>query len=653
MSLLTVTALVRRYADRIVFRDVSFRVARGDRVGVIGPNGSGKSTLLRAIAGREADEGSIVVAKNVRVGFLEQELDPGAGTIRDLVDRARSRLDAMEAELRSLEPRLSDAAALERYGEVQHAFEHAGGYDFEAQSSRVLGGLGLGAIDPARSLASLSGGERARASLAALLLSDPGLLLLDEPTNHLDLAALEWLETYLLEGERSLVVVSHDRYFLDRVTARTLALDGVKLRAYRGGYSAYARESAREALELERRTARQERAVERDEAFIERERAGQRARQARGRIKRLAKLEPIEEREGRGTIHWRPEAPPLGSETVIETTSLAVGFDAPILQTPVLRVARGARVAIMGPNGSGKTTLLRVLLGERFALEGHVRAAPGARVAHFAQSGSAPTPEGSVLTVLRGAVPLTEQQARDHLARFLFRGEDVFREARTLSGGERARLSLAILAARSANVLALDEPTNHLDLDAREALEQVLADFDGTILLVTHDRYLADKLATHTWLAERGELRTFEGNYSQMKKALEFANREGERRHAPGRGESAPGGPPRAGGSGPRAGAARTAGRSGSRIAEAKGNRDRRPEERGPGAAAARGAARRLTDLESRIAALERNLEELARKVAEVAALGNFMESRRVGQEYAELERALRELYDEWAKAGE
>ena len=650
MSLLTVSGLARRYADRTIFRDVGFRVARGDRVGVIGPNGSGKSTLLRAIAAREADEGSIVLSKNTRLGFLEQELDPGAGTIRDLVDSARSRLDAMETELRSLEPRLSDPAALERYGEVQHAFEHAGGYDFEAQASRVLGGLGLGAIDSARALATLSGGERARASLAALLLSDPDLLLLDEPTNHLDLAALEWLETFLLEGERSLVVVSHDRYFLDRVTARTLVLDRGTLRAYRGGYSAYARESAREAIELERRTARQARAVERDEAFIERERAGQRARQARGRMKRLAKLEPIAEPERRSTIHWRPEAAPLGSDTVIETTTLSVGFDAPILRAPALRVPRGARVAIMGPNGSGKTTLLRVLLGERFALEGHVRAAPGARVAHFAQSGSAAAPDGAVLEVMRGSVPLSEQQARDHLARFLFRGEDVFREARTLSGGERARLSLAILAARSANVLALDEPTNHLDLDAREALEQVLSEFEGTILLVTHDRYLADKLATHTWLAERGDLRTFEGNYSQMKKALEAADKDLEidRR----RSVSRPGGPPRGPGSGRRPGAAPPAGRRGSGIAEGKAIRDPAPGERGAGRAAAR-ATKRLTDLETRIAALERKLEELAQKVAEVAALGNFMESRRVGQEYADLERALRELYDEWAKAGE
>ena len=638
MSVLALDRVARRYADRVVFSAVSFRVARGDRVGVVGPNGSGKSTLLRTIAYRDADEGTIVLARDVRVGLLEQELEPSDETIHDLVSRARSRLDAMEGELRTLEPRLSDPDALARYGELQHAFEHAGGYDFESQAARVLGGLGLGSIEPTRALATLSGGERARATLAGLLLSDPGLLLLDEPTNHLDIAALEWLETYLLEGERTFVVVSHDRYFLDRVTTRTLALERGRVRAYRGGYSAYAREIAREALELERRGARQARAIAHDEAFIARERAGQRARQARGRLKRLARLERIEVDERRQAISWRPEPPPLGSDTVIETTALALGVDEPILRTPPLRVARAARVAIMGPNGSGKTTLLRALLGERFPLGGHVRAAPGARVAHFAQSGSVPAAEGTVLEALRANVPLTEQQARDHLARFLFRGEAVFRETRTLSGGERARLSLAVLAARPANVLALDEPTNHLDLDAREALEQVLRDYEGTLLVVTHDRYLADKLATYVWLAERGELRVFEGNYSAMRRAIaEDANRK----ELPGREASAPSGSPPAGH--PR--------RSGALRAQVPllGRRT------GGGSreAGARGEQKRLADLEERINQLERKLEELARKVEEVAARGNFLESRRVGQEYADLEHALRELYDEWAKAGD
>ena len=614
MTVLALARAAKRYADRVIFADVSFRVAQGDRVGIVGPNGSGKSTLLRTIANRDADSGDVVFAKGLRVGFLEQELAPASGTLRDLVDRARSRLDALEAEMRELEPRLADAAALARYGDVQHAFEHAGGYGFSSQARRVLAGLGLGGIDPARPLATLSGGERARATLAGLLLADPDVLLLDEPTNHLDLAALEWLETHLLEGERTFLVVSHDRYFLDRVSTRTLALERGRLRAYRGGYSAYARESARETLELERRSAKQAREIAHDETFIERERAGQRARQARGRMKRLAKVDRVELPARRDGISWRPEVPPLGSDTVLETGALAVGVGDPILRTPPLRVARGARIAIMGPNGSGKTTLLRALLGERFPLVGYVRAAPGARVAHFAQSGSTITPAGSVLDALRDAIPLTEQQGRDHLARFLFRGEDVFRSVATLSGGERARLALAVLAARPANLLALDEPTNHLDLDAREALEQVLSTFEGTLLVVTHDRYLADKLATHTWVAERGELRVFEGNYSAMRRAIEDAA------------DSARTGPPRRAGSGRRRG-----GEGSGRAAVARGDE--------------------LGRLEARIASLERRLEELAQKVAEVAARGNFMESRRVGEEYGALERELRALYEEWAGA--
>ena len=626
MSLLSVAHLTKRFADRVIFADVGFNLARGDRVGVIGPNGSGKSTLLRTIAARDPDEGTIVTSRDLRVGFLEQELDSASGTVQDLVDRARSRLDALETELRALEPEVSDPEALARYGDVQHAFEHAGGYDFASQATRVLGGLGLGAIDPPRPLRTLSGGERARAALAGLLLADPDLLLLDEPTNHLDLAALEWLETYLLERERTFVVVSHDRYFLDRVTTRTLELDRARLRAYRGGYSAYARERARQALEADRRRSRQSRAIAHDEAFIARERAGQRARQARGRLKRLAKLERVEGVEARRSLHWRPEVPSLGSASVVETTALTLGVDSPILRTPPLRVARNGRIAIMGPNGSGKTTLLRALLGERFPLAGHVRAAPGARVAHLAQSGSADADEGTLLDGLRRAVPLTEQQARDHLARFLFRGEEVLRERKTLSGGERARFALAVLAARPANVLALDEPTNHLDLDAREALERVLDEYEGTLLLVTHDRYLADKLATDTWLLEQGELKTFDGSYSQMRKAVEDAGRDvSGKTSVRERRERAPGAPPRG----------------------------RRAEERGSNAAAVRKSDLRLRQVEERIGELERKLEALARKVGEVAVRGNFLESRQVGQEYAEVERALRQLYDEWARAGD
>jgi ATP-binding cassette subfamily F protein 3 len=655
MSILAVSGLVRRFGDRVVLRDVTFRVAQGERIGVVGPNGSGKSTLLRALASGETDAGTTARRRGLRVGLLEQELAAGERTIAGLVGAARARLDRLEVELRELEGKLAEPEAFARYAELQAAFEHAGGYDFPGEVERVLGGLGLDAIARDRPLATLSGGERARTALARLLLEDPDLLLLDEPTNHLDLAALEWLEKHLLARERSVLVVSHDRYFLDRVTSRTLALIDGAVRAYRGGYSAFARERARELLETERRADRQSREVARQQAFIERERAGSRARQARGRAKQLARLERQAPPAERSAIHWRPTALPLGSERVLETTALTIGFDVPLLRTPALRVERGMRIAIVGPNGSGKTTLLRTLLGERLPLEGHIRAAAGARVASFAQSGSAPLPDGSVLEALCSSAPLDQQQARDLLARFLFRGEEVFRDVGTLSGGERARLALAVLAARPANVLALDEPTNHLDLDAREALEVVLAAYDGTVLLVSHDRYLVDRLATHTWLVDRGAVRPFEGGYSKMRKALEAerapemarsrdaAASVGSAHRMAGAGATgAPGRPVRA----PRSGSVRE--RGGGDSAPPKASR--------PGARKRQISARpprepRLAELERRIADLERRLEELAQRVAEVAQAGNFMESRRAGEEYGALERELRALYEEWASA--
>ncbi len=647
MSLLSVAGLAKRYADRVVFSDVTFRVAPGDRIGLVGPNGSGKTTLLRALALNEVDAGMIARRRGLRVGLLEQELAADQGTIADAVARARARLDVFERELRALEGRLDDREALARYGELQAAFEHAGGYDFPGEVERVLGGLGVGGIARDRPLATLSGGERARVALARLLLEDADLLLLDEPTNHLDLAALEWLENYLPERDRTYVVVSHDRYLLDRVTRRTLAFEDGTLRAYRGSYGAYARRRARESLEMERRAERQAREVARQEAFIERERAGQRARQARGREKQLARLERVAAPERRGAIRWRPAVLPLGSDRVLETTPLALGFDAVFLRTPPLRVERGARVAILGPNGSGKTTLLRALLGERSPLEGHVTAAPGARVASFAQSGSAPLPGGSVLQAVRAGAPLTEQEARDLLARFLFRGDDVFREVATISGGERARLALALLALRPANLLALDEPMSHLDLESREALEAVLSEYEGTVLFVSHDRFFVDRLATHTWAITDGEVRTFEGGYSAMRKALDEERvRREEDAGAAASGRGSPAG---------RRMRTRQAGSAfaGRRIDEAPGGGPRRrgragDQERG---VSARPPRARLAELERRIAGLEERLEALAHRVGEVAQAGNYLESRRAAEEYAALERALRELYEEWASA--
>ncbi|MDE3113851.1 MAG: ABC-F family ATP-binding cassette domain-containing protein, partial [Chloroflexota bacterium] len=528
MSVLSVQALAKRYGERLLFSGVSFRLAHGDRVGLVGPNGTGKSTLLRIAAGRdEADDGNVAVARGTRIGLLEQEtLLDVAGTVAERARDAGAHIRELGDELRALEPQLAsgEAGILERYADVQHRFEHAGGYDLEATVKRVLAGLGLADLVD-REVRTLSGGERTRLGLARLLIDDPDLMLLDEPTNHLDIAALEWLERFLVERDTTCLVVSHDRWFLDRVTSRTLSFERATVVEYRGPYSHYARQRADRDAALVKASERQAAEIARTEEFIRRYGAGQRSKEARGRAKKLSRVERIEGPERLAAHGWRLEAAHMASETVVDATPLAVGHahGAPILRTPRLRIGRGARVAVVGPNGAGKTTLVRTLIGELPALEGYVSSAPTARVAYLAQT-QQELMSGSVLDSLRETSGLDEQGARDLLARFLFRGEDVFRDVAVLSGGERTRLALARLAAREANLLVLDEPTNHLDVAAREALESVLLDYDGTLLFVSHDRYLIDKLATEVWLVEEGTLTRHEGNWTSLQR--ERADRE-------------------------------------------------------------------------------------------------------------------------------
>src|SRR5438067_1856535 len=367
MSTLAVQAVGRWFGDRELLHDVSFRVAQGDRVGLVGPNGTGKTTLLRIAAGLdEPDRGAVAYARGTRLGFLRQEmLGDAIGTVEEHARGAAAHLRELESDLHELESRLGDAdqATLERYADLQHHFDHAGGYDFEATLRRVLAGLGLADLT-AREVATLSGGERTRLGLARLLLDDPDILMLDEPTNHLDVAALEWLETFLVERELTAVVSSHDRWFLDKVTARTLSIEDRTVVEYRGGYTHYARQRAEREAAQATAASRQAEEIERTEDFIRRYGAGQRSKEARGRGKRLARLERIEAPTQSARHTWRLEASDLGSETVLETTSLVAGYVAPVLRTGPLRVARDARVAVVGPNGAGKTTLVRTLGGE-------------------------------------------------------------------------------------------------------------------------------------------------------------------------------------------------------------------------------------------------------------------------------------------------
>ena len=702
MSLLAVQAVTRRFADRVLFADVSFRLAHGDRVGLVGPNGVGKSTLLRIAAGLdEADAGGIALARGARVGFLQQELLVDVdGTVEAHARGAALHLGELEARLRELEGGLGsgDPALLEEYADAQHHFEHAGGYDFEAILGRVLGGLGLEALRD-REVRTLSGGERTRLGLARLLLDDPDLLLLDEPTNHLDLAALEWLERFLLEQDATILVSSHDRWFLDRVTARTLSFEpaaggSAHVIEYRGGYSQYARQRADREAAQSKAATKQAGEIARTEEYIDRFRAGQRSKQSRGRAKQLARLERIADPIATTAHHWSLEAAHLAGEKVLETTPLAVGHgERVVVRTPPLRVERGARIAVVGSNGAGKTTLVRTLVGQLPAIDGFVSSAPTARVAFLAQAQAELTGDETVLEALRSATGMGEQDARGVLARFLFRGDDVFRSVGVLSGGERSRLALARLSVQEANLLVLDEPTNHLDLAAREALERVLTDFGGSMLVVSHDRYFIDKLASEIWDVRDSGLKRYEGGWSVFLRARE------EGRALPDPVLSNAGQPSGAGPTGRASGVdgpgrASASGASSRPVRRAPLRREPPPTSRnaapdfeggprrmgdgdgsrGMGATdATRGTggvdgARRtggrrtassvrrvdpLRALEARIASMELQLAQMSAKLGEIAQAGNYLETRRIGAEHAELEAALGALYSEWTAAGQ
>ena len=668
MTVLAIQSVAKWFGDRELLHDVSFRIDDGDVCGLVGPNGTGKTTLLRICAGlEEPDRGNVAYSRGLRIGFLRQELlGDATGTVSEHARGAAAHLRELEAELRAMEERLGDAdqQTLERYADLQHHFQHAGGYDFDATVKRVLAGLGLDVL-AGRDVAALSGGERTRLGLARLLLDDPDVLLLDEPTNHLDVAGLEWLENFLAERRATAMISSHDRWFLDKVTARTISIEDRTVVEYRGGYTHYARQRAEREAAQTKAAERQAEEIARTEDFIRRYGAGQRSKEARGRGKKLARVERIEAPVHATRHTWDLQAADLGSEKVLETTSLAVGYGAPLLRVGPLRVARDARVAIVGPNGAGKTSLVRTLLGELPPLEGYVTSAPMVRVAYLEQAQAELTGPETVLDSLRSSSGLTDQEARDLLARFLFRGDEVERAVGVLSGGERARLALARLSTRDANLLVLDEPTNHLDLAAREQLESVLDGFGGTLIFVSHDRYFVDKLATELWLIDRGELRRFEGNWTRYQREraagreaplVEFETVTGLAARAGDTGRAAPSDPSARRGPAPRPTREGThllgQGAGSPRRGEEGADPDRgRTRSRGRSSAVRRVSG--LRALEARIEAMELQLRQLTDKVAQIAQSGNYMETRRIGEEHAALERSLRELYDEWAKQSE
>jgi len=532
MSVLIASSLRKEFSGDPLFQSVSFTVGRRDRLSLAGPNGAGKTTLLRAIAGETSLQGGeLAYAKGTRVSLHDQRPPRELGlTLREYVVSGARDLLALEDELRRLEQGMEggahDEGTLRRYADAQSRLEHAGGWAWRERAARAVRGLGFRDADLDRQLATFSGGELTRASLARSLAVEPDLLLLDEPTNHLDVESLEWLEGELQTLDAAVILVAHDRWFLEAVTTAVLELAPGGAHFFAGPWHAWRREKAARAAAAEKTAGRVAVDIARLERFVQRFRYKKsKARQAQAKLTQIGRLE--KERSdargelealtrGRRTLGFDFLQPPRTGRVVLEAAGVALSAgDKKLLEDAAIVVERGEKVALVGPNGSGKTTLVEALLGRRSPEGGTISLGHGVVPAYFSQHTQNLPAHGSVLDCAVAATGLTRPQAQALLGRFLFSGWETHeRPVSALSGGERRRLALALLVASGANFLVLDEPTNHLDLESREALEAALEAFPGTVLIVSHDRALLDAVPDRIVAIEERSLRSYEGGWA-------------------------------------------------------------------------------------------------------------------------------------------
>ncbi|MBP6016384.1 MAG: ABC-F family ATP-binding cassette domain-containing protein [Candidatus Promineofilum sp.] len=670
MAILSASNVGQSFGEYDVFGGVNVSIPQDGKIGLVGPNGVGKTTLLLILAGQATpSSGQVYVAKGSRIGYLSQESsDAFIGqsarqTVFEEMVAVFEPLKAVEARLRQLE---ADMAAdelhdtlLEEYSRLQMEYEIRGGYEYETRVRMVLTGLGFRPDAWSQPLTQLSGGQKTRVLLGRLLLESPDLLILDEPTNHLDVQAIEWLESTLTAWPGAVLVVSHDRYFLDRVANTIWEMSTAGVESYRGNYSAYLtqRQDRWERLQREYESFQERIAKEMD--FIRRNIAGQRTQMAWGKLSRLSREVEAVRAGGLGAIGdlsskgWsrisdeldlrRPAAtlaelqaavaalpaptrPPVvnmrlnaayrSGKIVLRATDLTVGYPGrPLFTVEELELHRLETAALIGPNGTGKTTFLKVVLGLLEPLAGNLSLGASLKVGYFAQAQEALNPQATVLDELLRHKEMLISEARNYLARYLFRGDEVFSLISTLSGGERARLALAILVLEEANFLLLDEPTNHLDIPSQEVLQAALESFDGTILLVTHDRYLVDRLASQIWALRQDDgslrLEVFDGPYRDYlaARAARPVVVEVEASSSNGDGVAAP-----------------------SRLSK---NELRR-------------RAEALETVEADIATTENAITRLAEALQSAAAAQDFGELQRLTADYEATERKLEQLFGEW-----
>jgi len=651
------------HGDFDVFSGISLSIPDDAKIGLVGPNGIGKTTLLRVLAGASAPtSGSMQRARGLRIGYLRQEaVEAFAGrthTIHDEMLTVFADLLRQAAQLGEWEARMASHPSedlLRQYGAAQEAFEHAGGYEYELRIKSVLEGLGFARSSWETPIHHLSGGQKTRVLLARLLLEAPELLIMDEPTNHLDVAAIEWLENTLTVWKGALLVVSHDRYFLDKVVDRIYEMGKTRVEVYRGNYSAYVGQRQERWERAQQVFVEEKERLTKELDYIRKNIAGQRTDMAKGKLKRLGRellaieqlgplgmvgkswsetglrsphMMSVEEAERRLAEFRLPDAHPprlnmrlkaaaRSGDIVLRTEGIEVGYPGKrLFAAQDIQLLRKECAALIGPNGAGKTTFLRTLLGELEPLAGQARLGANLKVGYFAQAHDALNPENSVIDEIMAHPGMTLGTARDHLAQYLFRGEDAFKPVKALSGGERGRLALAVLALQGANFLLLDEPTNHLDIPSQEVLQEGMEAFGGTLLMVSHDRYLVDRLATQIWELRDGRLHVFPGPYQEYladRERAALAQKEAAVRPTP--------------------------------SATARGTE--RPVS---DAREARKRAQQVAALEDRIAQLEDQLEQQGHKLQQEGSARHYQEVRLLSEAYAATEQQLSALMDQWTE---
>jgi ATP-binding cassette, subfamily F, member 3 len=623
MAIATATTLDVHVGGELLFADVSFKLEPGERMTLSGRNGAGKSTLLRLLAGElQPDRGSLVVQRGSRVALHDQRPPRAAGVALDeYVFSGRAEMLEAEAELERLEAAMATGDAgeetLAAYAAAQQRLEHGGGYRWRDGVLAVLRGLGFGGEEAERPLSTFSGGELTRASLARALAGRPDLLLLDEPTNHLDIPALEWLEGYLRGLDAAVVLVAHDRWFLEAVGTSVLELEAKRARFFAGPWHAWRKEQAAREIARGRAIERQRAEIERMERFVERFRyKATKARQAQSRLKQIDRIksEGVEaEQRDRRRLRFSFAPPERPGRVVLKLVGATIEVPGrTLLADAGLEVERGEHVVLVGPNGAGKTTLIETLAGRREPAAGSVRRGHNVELGYLSQHADTAAGEGSVLDAAQRETGLSGQKARDLLGAFLFSGADVEKQLAEISGGEQRRLSLAILVAGGANVLILDEPTNHLDIESREALEDALLAFEGSVILVSHDRALLEAVGARTVVCEDGELSSHPFGWAT------YQRQRDEREAAAVAAQAA---------QPPRAAAKRSSGRDAKR------------------------AARKASRLAERIEEAEAELRRVEEELSDPAEWSSPGRVERAGERHAAAKRAVAELYERWEAA--